>query len=97
MELDELQPIKPYLDKLRTIKTDYKYIHFRRQQSVYVCYECKTNKDNNVLGFVKFYSAWRQYCFFPTSQAVYSSGCLKDIGSFLEDLNKDGYSKRKIV
>ncbi|MCK4245312.1 MAG: hypothetical protein KAX20_06780 [Candidatus Omnitrophica bacterium] len=44
------------------------------------------NKSQGELGVVKWYPAWRQYCYFPTTQAVYSKGCLDDIGDFIRQL-----------
>lgn len=66
----------------------YKYIAFRditppnstRKTRTWLCYNihkcCK-------LGSVKWYGPWRQYCYFATSEVVYSAGCLADIQDFL--------------
>ena len=35
------------------------------------------------LGAIKWYSAWRQFCFYPDGGAIWSSGCLKDVQTFL--------------
>lgn len=45
------------------------------------------NKESGyLLGFVEWYSAWRQYCFMPTSLTVFSKGCLNDISDFLKEI-----------
>ena len=35
------------------------------------------------LGAIKWYAAWRQFCFYPDGGAIWSSGCLKDVQTFL--------------
>jgi hypothetical protein len=40
------------------------------------------------LGVIKWFRPWRQYCFFVIDVTVLSSGCLKDLTSFLEELNR---------
>jgi hypothetical protein len=41
------------------------------------------------LGEIRWYGAWRQFCFFPaTTSTVWSLGCLVDVQSVLEKLNK---------
>ena len=66
----------------------YEYVHFvhvedKTKTSVW---SCRTNREKSELGLVKWYSAWRAYCYFPTVQAVYSSGCLSDIRDFIGTL-----------
>lgn len=41
-------------------------------------------KSGTELGLIKWYGAWRQYCYFPSIQAVYSAGCLEDIAEQLK-------------
>jgi hypothetical protein len=68
----------------------YRYIHFvledngKRRTQVWACLN---NKSNAELGIVKWYSAWRQYCYFPERPAIYSDGCLHDVASFVASLN----------
>lgn len=38
------------------------------------------------LGIIAWYVPWRQFCFFPEPDTVWSDGCLADVQSFLEDL-----------
>lgn len=42
-----------------------------------------------LLGVIKWLGSWRQYCFFPETNTLYSNECLKDIKEFLEKLNKE--------
>lgn len=49
-----------------------------------------SNGDVEVLlGVIKWLGSWRQYCFFPETNTLYSNECLKDIKEFLEKLNKE--------
>jgi len=40
------------------------------------------------LGAIHWYGAWRQYCFYPADGSTFSNGCLRDIASFLDELNE---------
>jgi len=45
------------------------------------------NKSSQTkLGIIKWYGAWRQYCFYPEVeyQTIFSKGCLEDINSFIK-------------
>jgi hypothetical protein len=37
-----------------------------------------------VIGVVKWYPHWRQYCFFPEPDTVFSVGCMNDINDFIK-------------
>jgi hypothetical protein len=39
------------------------------------------------LGLIKWNGAWRQYCFFPDLETLWSSGCLQGIIDFLTEIN----------
>jgi hypothetical protein len=39
------------------------------------------------LGEIKWYSAWRQYCFFTTMDAVFNDSCMRDILDFIGQLS----------
>lgn len=46
-----------------------------------------TNKENgSFLGMIKWYGAWRTYCFFVQDATIFEPTCLKDIASFIENL-----------
>jgi hypothetical protein len=80
------------------MKTDYKYLKFilgftqPPKTSVWLC---KNIQSGDVLGTVKYYPAWRQYCYFPQSCTVFNDGCLRDIADFLSQLDTDRKEKRK--
>lgn len=49
-------------------------------------YSVKNKKSDNLLGFIKWYGAWRQYCFFPINSTIYSRDCMKDINDFINKI-----------
>lgn len=74
----------------------YEFIHFVliEQKKKTGVYECKNNNCGDVLGIVKWHGPWRQYCFFPTGPAVYSTGCLSDINDFMHKLKTGGINAK---
>jgi hypothetical protein len=68
------------------MKTKYKFIYFEQNGNTWLC---KNNKSKGLLGKIEYYSPWRQYCYFPLTQAVYSDGCLSDIADFIKQLGKE--------
>jgi len=68
--------------------TRYPFIAFVKiaETSRTSVWSCRNTRSNVELGVVRWHAAWRQYCYFPTVQAVYSSGCLQDIQSFIAEL-----------
>ena len=72
-------------------KTQYKYLTFIKeaQPGKTSVWQCCNTKSGTSLGIVKWFGDWRQYCYFPTVQAVYSAGCLRDIADFMEQLRRE--------
>jgi len=72
------------------VKTTFQFIHFEKieEKPKTSVWSCRNNRSSEELGQVRWYPAWRQYCYFPTCQAVYSVGCLEDINSFIGELKK---------
>ena len=68
--------------------TDYKYIKINEhvfsnpRTKIWVV---STKSTYIFLGWIKWYAPWRQYCFFPSEQMVFSRGCLRDINDFIEE------------
>jgi len=70
---------------------NYKYIHFNPvpTKNKTGVWQCCNNKSGMELGIVKWYPAWRQYCYFPSAYTIYNKGCLEDINTFIEsEMNK---------
>lgn len=66
----------------------YKYILFNEIHSKNKTkkFECLTTRGDQKLGEVEWYRYWRQYCFFPEENVVFSKGCLDDISDFLSSI-----------
>ena len=73
------------------MKTEYKYFEFIHDTDTN-SWICKTNKKVGAtftLGTVEYYPPWKQYCYFPSGDTVYSDTCLKDIADFLQQLKNE--------
>lgn len=46
------------------------------------------------IGRIKWYGPWRQYCFYPHGDTVWSDGCLADIQAFIRT-HKEARRKRQ--
>ena len=48
-----------------------------------------TNQQNELikLGYVKYNSRWRKYCFYPNDETVFDDKCLIEMVKFLDYLN----------
>ena len=74
------------------MKDQYQFIHFEQQffpgraTTVWIC---RNNKSNISLGIVAWNGGWRQYCFYPEREMVFSSGCLADIQDFIRQLKEE--------
>lgn len=42
-----------------------------------------------ILGFIKWFPAWRKYCFFPEEDIIFDVMCLKTIIAFIENLMEE--------
>ena len=49
-------------------------------------YSVKNKNSDDLLGFIKWYGAWRQYCFFTVNSIILSKGCMKDINDFISKI-----------
>jgi hypothetical protein len=43
-----------------------------------------TSDGTQTLGFIKWFGAWRKYCYFPFADTVYEQDCLRRISEFIE-------------
>ncbi len=39
-----------------------------------------------ILGRIKWYGPWRQYCFFPSPRTVFNPACMIDIQKMIKEL-----------
>jgi hypothetical protein len=71
----------------------YKYIHIKEYEKIpnrkTKVYAVINNASNYVIGYIEWYPAWRQYCFCPKGDTVYSVGCMNDIIDFIGIATKE--------
>lgn len=58
-------------------------------------YEIQTVDSRHILGYIKWFGAWRKYCFYPEQHTVFEQDCLKVISTFLIEKTKEQYKKKK--
>lgn len=69
---------------------DYKYIYFLKvaDKPKTSVWHCRSQSSNALLGEVKWYGPWRQYCFFPEANTVFNVTCHEDINNFIGQLRR---------
>ena len=70
------------------LTNDYKYItmiHAESKPKTEV-FAVMTKDQEVTLGVIKWYAPWRQYCFLPDDNTIYSKGCMNDINDFIGKL-----------
>jgi len=45
--------------------------------------------SGDIIGTVSWYASWRQYCFFPEPNTVWSDGCLADVHDLMGKLRSE--------
>lgn len=56
-----------------------------------------SKSQDALLGELKWYAPWRQYCFFPAPGTVWSPGCLKDVLAFIDGMKVRRKIKQSIL
>ena len=51
-------------------------------------YTIVSKSNDNPLGYISWYSPWRQYCFYTIEEIVFNHDCLNYIKEYLMKLNK---------
>lgn len=55
-----------------------------------------SNKIHKVaIGEIKWYGAWRKYCFFPYAKTVFDAKCMKGITEFIDNQMELRNAERK--
>lgn len=42
-----------------------------------------------VIGEIKWFSRWRQYCFFPYNDTIWNTTCIMDVQEVIDKLKKE--------
>ena len=45
------------------------------------------NNDNFNLGEIKWFPAWRKYCFYPNMDTIWDTKCLEEVIEFMNQIN----------
>lgn len=70
-----------------------KWIYFERtdkpsKDAKTETYNVRSKDGDFLIGVVKWYTAWRKYCFFPANDCVFETDCLTDITFFVRMANE---------
>ena len=79
-------------------KQDYMDFKVIEKKTKTVVVEVTSKLHGFKLGIIKWFSRWRQYCFFPVEGTIYNKDCLREIADNLEQLkikNKEVYQSGK--
>lgn len=66
---------------LQTKYLVFKIVEEKPKTYVYGVY---SKTQGSLLGVIKWFSHWRQYCFFPETNTVFNCVCLFDIIKFID-------------
>jgi hypothetical protein len=74
------------------MKTKYQHVHFRKCDGAgqAIRWRCDDNFAGGTMGTVCWYSPSRQYCFYPDGYCVFTEEWLRDVVTFLNQLNSLG-------
>jgi hypothetical protein len=71
------------------LKVEYDFIRFVEQPNVGKktrIFLVENTQHGSLLGWIHWYGPWRQYCFLPQDNTIFSIGCLQDIQDFIKQL-----------
>ena len=89
-ELEELYKTSVMADWTLIGNSDYFYIvKEKRDDRKTPILHIFSKKSNDEIGLIKWYGAWRKFCFFPNSETVWDEKCLDELNKFLIEYNED--------
>ena len=56
---------------------------YRQNRKTKIIHLISNGDVETLLGVIKWFGAWRQYCFFPEENTLYNNECLKDNGKLM--------------
>lgn len=48
-----------------------------------------SKRSGDLLGFIRWYGPWRQFCFWPQSATIFNTGCMDDIKAVIAELHAE--------
>ena len=94
-EMEELYQTSIMSNWILIESNDYFYIikevkDSRKTPILHIC--SKLSRDE--IGLIKWYGAWRKFCFFPNPETICDEKCLTSLNEFLIKYNKDWREKK---
>jgi len=77
---------KPKTKKIKSMKY-IKFVELYSGKRKTKIVRIENISSGNCLGIIKWYGNWRQYCFFPDGNTVWSKGCLDEVNKYINLLN----------
>lgn len=82
------------------MKTRFRFINFQENVSLFDEFDnawaIHNNRSGDVIGMVTWDAEWRQWVFSTEHEnAIFSSGCLRDIASFMDGLTLRSAERRE--
>jgi hypothetical protein len=86
------RPIPAEGEAKKPITREYKYFRIveTAQKPKTKVFSVINKSSGFELGTIAWYGPWRQYCFLPEGNTVFSKGCLKDIEDFINEMSLEG-------
>jgi hypothetical protein len=57
-------------------------------------FNVESKSSRAILGLIKWYGPWRQYCFYPEGKTIFNVTCMGDISNFIRQLMEERKEKR---
>ena len=78
-------------------ETQYlQFVEFEKKTKTRVI-AVKNIHHQEVIGIIKWFGRWRQYCFFPSTETVWNINCLNDVNSVIIMLADERKKKKAVV
>ncbi len=76
------------------ISKTYIAFYIKEHKEKTLVWGCYSTMGGTELAEIKWYPAWRKYCFFPVANTIFDKDCLEDILRFIDQANAEHRAKR---
>lgn len=73
---------------------DYVLVEEKPKTDVYAIFARSTLAE---LGIIQWHAPWRQYCFFPVENTIWSKGCLNEVNALLNKFMDEWKARRELA
>lgn len=56
-----------------------------------------SKSGENVLGEIRWYGPWRQYCLYPAMETIWNTGCLADVQDVIHEMMAERAQNMKLT